>query len=327
MSDILIFVEQQDGLPGRQALEIASRAAHLVAEQGGKVLACALGPGATAAAEQLGKYGVDELLVSDSDVFAGYLTEPQVEALAQIVGETGPEAVLFPASQDGKDIASRLAARLDSGMVASTVGLERGESGLDALQSVFGGAYTATIGIRDSQTGIFVIQANAFPMVEQPKQVQIRQIEYTASPQAKRARLGEMVQEEGSPIPLEEATIIVSGGRGLGGPEPFETIIAPLAEALGGVVGASRAAVDAGWISYPHQVGQTGRTVKPQLYFAVGISGAVQHRVGMQTADTIIALNRDAEAPIFQLADLGVVGDLFQIVPALTKEVKRRKEG
>jgi electron transfer flavoprotein alpha subunit len=127
-------------------------------------------------------------------------------------------------------------------------------------------------------------------------------------------------------MPIEEASIIVSGGRGLGGPEPFDLLQA-LADELGGVVGASRAAVDAGWISYSHQVGQTGRTVKPQLYIAVGISGAVQHRVGMQTADTIIAINRDADAPIFQLADLAVVGDLFQIVPALTEEIKRRKGG
>jgi electron transfer flavoprotein alpha subunit len=140
----------------------------------------------------------------------------------------------------------------------------------------------------------------------------------------KRARKGAVTQDEGAPTPLEEATIIVSGGRGLGGPEPF-ALLEELAQVLGGVVGASRAAVDAGWVSYPHQVGQTGRTVKPQLYVAIGISGAVQHRVGMQTADTIVAINRDPEAPIFQLADLAVVGDLFQIVPALTDEIRKRK--
>jgi electron transfer flavoprotein alpha subunit len=149
-------------------------------------------------------------------------------------------------------------------------------------------------------------------------------LDYSPGEDVKRARRGQTVLEEGSAVPLEEANIIVSGGRGLGGPEPF-ALLEDLATEIGGTVGASRAAVDAGWIPYAHQVGQTGRTVKPSLYLAVGISGAVQHRVGMQTADTIVAINRDPDAPIFQLSDLAVVGDLFKIVPALTAEIKRRK--
>jgi electron transfer flavoprotein alpha subunit len=171
---------------------------------------------------------------------------------------------------------------------------------------------------------IFLVRPNAFKPGENPKQAQVHQLQVSVSEGSKRARRGATTQEEGAPTPLEEASVIVSGGRGLGGPEPF-ALLEDLARELGGVVGASRAAVDAGWIPYSHQVGQTGRTVKPQLYIAVGISGAVQHRAGMQTAETIVAINRDPDATIFTLADLGVVGDLFKIVPALTDEIRRRK--
>jgi electron transfer flavoprotein alpha subunit len=288
------------------------------------VAAVVLGAGAGAVAEHLGQYGVDDVYVDESDVHDQYLTLPQVDAVAAAVEQSGAGIVLFADTLDGRDIASRLAARLDSGLVSAVVDLEGTAGSVNAKETIFGGAYTTTVDVRNSKVAIFLVRPNAFKPAENPRQPAMHQLQVRLGEGARRARRGARTQEEGAPTPLEEASIIVSGGRGLGGPEPF-ALIEDLARELGGVVGASRAAVDAGWIPYSHQVGQTGRTVKPQLYIAIGISGAVQHRAGMQTAETIVAINRDPDATIFSLADLGVVGDLFKIVPALTDEIRRRK--
>lgn len=324
--DVLIYVEHEGGQPRRVALEEATKATQLAGALGGKVLAVALGAGAAGTAERLGRHGVDEVYVNESAVFDQYLSAPHAEILAKIYEEARPQVLLFPFTADGKDIASRVSARLSSGLVANVVDLLPEDGRVEANETVFGGNYTTTVDVKNSELALFLVRPNAFGIEENPKTAQVRTVDYAPSDGAARARRGQSVQEEGAPTPLEEASTIVSGGRGLGGPEPF-ALLEDLAAAVGGVVGASRAAVDAGWISYAHQVGQTGRTVKPQLYFAIGISGAVQHRVGMQTADTIVAINRDADAPIFQLADLGIVGDLFTIVPALTAEINRRKGG
>lgn len=322
--DIVVYVEHEKGRPRRSALEQVSKATGLAETTGGQVIAVVLGASARGAAEPLARFGADETRFSEDAAFDEFLTDPHVEALASIVEELRPAAVLFPYTTDGKDISSRLSARVASGAVANVVDLGPHDGRLDAYETVFGGNFTTEIQTRESATSIFLVRPNAFTPEEHPRSANPQEIRHSVSDGAKRARRGQAVQEEGAPIPVDEASIIVSGGRGLGGPEPFE-LLERLAEALGGVVGASRAAVDAGWISYAHQVGQTGRTVKPQLYIAIGISGAVQHRVGMQTADTIIAINKDPDAPIFQLADLAVVGDLFQIVPALTEEIQKRK--
>lgn len=322
--DILIYVEHEGGQPKRTALEAASKATEIAADIGGKVVAVALGAGAAGTVERLGRYGADEVYVSEDVVFDEYLTDPHVDALAELIGQISPSMLLFPDTLDGRDIAARLAARLDAGLVSAVVDLVPHEGHVDARETIFGGNYITTVEVKDSPIAIFLVRPNAFTPSEKGKAATLRQLEFTPGPAATRAKKGERTAEEGAPAPLEEATIIVSGGRGLGGPEPFHLLEA-LAHELGAVVGASRAAVDAGWIPYSHQVGQTGRTVKPQLYIAVGISGAVQHRVGMQTADSIVAINKDPDAPIFQLADLAVVGDLFKVVPALTEELKRRK--
>jgi electron transfer flavoprotein alpha subunit len=323
-ADILIYVEHEGGQPRRLALEAASKAAQLAGELGGKVAAVALGANAAGVVERLSQFGVDDVYVNESDVFDQFLTDPHVEILEQIAREVNPAAMLFPYTADGKDIASRLSARLASGLVANVVGLEPHDGRVDARETIFGGNFITTVEVRDSAAPAFLVRPNAFSPEESPRSTNVHEVEYQPSAEARRARKGAKVQEEGAPTPVDEANIIVSGGRGLGGPEPF-ALLEELARAVGGVVGASRAAVDAGWISYSHQVGQTGRTVKPQLYVAIGISGAVQHRVGMQTADTIVAINKDPDAPIFQLADLAVVGDLFKVVPALTAEVRKRK--
>lgn len=323
-SDIIAYVEHEGGQPKRTALELATKAAELAASNGGKALAVALGPDAAGTAERLGRYGIDQLLVSEDSVFDDFLVDPHVDLLARVVRESEPQIVLFPDSADGRDIAARLAARAGAGLVSGVVDLVAHDGHVDARESIFGGNFVTTVEVRNAPLGVFLVRPNAFTPKEMPKTASIRDLEYSPGDEVKRARRGQTVLEEGAATSLEEANVIVSGGRGLGGPEPF-ALLEELAAEIGGAVGASRAAVDAGWIPYAHQVGQTGRTVKPSLYLAVGISGAVQHRVGMQTADTIVAINRDPDAPIFQLSDLAVVGDLFKIVPALTAEIKRRK--
>ena len=322
MSDVLIFVEHEAGQPRRISLEIASAAADLAQQIGGRVHAVALGSGASQTAGALGEYGVDTVHVSDASTYDEYGIEPAVGAAAAVVQSIGPAAMLLPYSQDGKDLAGKLSARLDAAVVANVVGIDGSGGNVAATETIFGGGFTTTV----TGDGFVLLMArpNAYKAEKKDKSATTEQISYTPTDADKRVKRGETVQEEGAPLAIDEAGIIVSGGRGLGGPEPF-SMLEDLAKELGGVVGASRAAVDAGWIPYSHQVGQTGKTVKPQVYIAIGISGAVQHRVGMQTADTIIAINKDGDAPIFQLADFGAVGDLFQIVPALTEEIKKRK--
>lgn len=322
--DLVVLVEHEAGVPRRTSLEAVSAAASVSAATGGEVVAVVLGAGASDCAGTLGTYGVDLLLFSNASVFDDYLVEPHVDALSSVVLRTSPAAVLLTENPDGRDIGARLAARLDTGLISSVVGLELNDGRVAAEESVLGGQYTTTVEPVGDAPPVFLLRPNAFPLEQRPGASRVEELTLAPDEMQTRALLGERTAEEGAPAPLEEASIIVSGGRGLGGPEPF-AMLEELASELGGVVGASRAAVDAGWIPYSHQIGQTGRTVKPQLYFAVGISGAVQHRVGMQTADTVVAINRDGDAPIFKLADLGVVGDLFTIVPAVTAELRRRK--
>ncbi|MGH2442596.1 MAG: electron transfer flavoprotein subunit alpha/FixB family protein [Chloroflexota bacterium] len=322
--NILIYVDHEAGTPKRTALELAGKAQQIATASGGRAVAVVLGAAAGETVQRLGQAGIDDVYTGSEEVFDSYLSGPQVDAVELAVKESDAQAILFSDTLDGRDVASRLAARLDCGLVSAVVGLELHEGSLRAEETIFGGAYTTEVEVADSSVSIFLVRPNAFSPVEAPREPAVHQLRLEVTEQAKLAKLGKKIQEEGSPEPLEEAGVIVSGGRGLGGPEPF-AMLQELAGELGGVVGASRAAVDAGWIPYSHQVGQTGRTVKPQLYVAIGISGAVQHRAGMQTADTVVAVNRDPDATIFQLADLGVVGDLFKIVPALTQEIRRRK--
>jgi electron transfer flavoprotein alpha subunit len=323
-SHILVYAEHENGRLARSVLEIASKASELGSELGGEVHAVALGREASQTVDRLGKFGIDVLHVGDSSDYEDFLIDPAVEAVASLVNSVQPAAVIFPNTQDGRDIAGRLAARLDTGIVANVIDLTVSRGAIEATETIFGGNYTTTVAVSGSPA-VFMARPNAFHAEERNKTARVEQLAVSIDEAHKRVKRGEITQEDDAPMSVEEAAIIVSGGRGLGGPEPF-AMLGELAEAVGGVVGASRAAVDAGWIGYAHQVGQTGKTVKPQLYFAIGISGAVQHRVGMQTADIIIAINKDADAPIFQMADFGAVGDLFQIVPALTEEIQKRKQ-
>ena len=248
------------------------------------------------------------------------MVSPKAELLAALTADKSPGAVLVASTAEGKELAGRLAVKTGSGVLSDVVGLA---DGLVAEQSIFGGAIIVQSRVRTG-TPIIAVRPNSVAPETAPGAAEVEQVSISVSDAAKATRItGRVVQERGERPELTEASIVVSGGRGVGAAENF-ALIEKLADSLGAAVGASRAATDAGWYPHQFQVGQTGKTVSPQLYLAVGISGAIQHRAGMQTAKTIMVVNKDLEAPIFELADFGVVGDLFKVVPQLLEEIERR---
>jgi electron transfer flavoprotein alpha subunit len=281
------------------------------------------GPGAEGGRERLAEFGAATVYVADGGEFNDFVVAPKAELLASLVAEKSPAAVLVASTAEGREVAARLAVKTGSGLITDAVDLAEG---LVAEQSIFGGAVIVQSKVK-SGTPIVAVRPNAVAPEAAPGAAQLETVSVQVSDGAKTAHVTErVVQERGERPELTEASIVVSGGRGVGNAENF-ALIEKLADSLGAAVGASRAATDAGWYPHQFQVGQTGKTVSPQLYLAVGISGAIQHRAGMQTSKTIMVINKDAEAPIFELADFGVVGDLFQVVPQLTEEIEKRAQG
>ncbi|MET8159859.1 electron transfer flavoprotein subunit alpha/FixB family protein [Sphaerisporangium sp. NPDC005289] len=317
MAEILVLVEHVEGEVKKVTLELLTLARTL-----GSPSAVWAGPGYSADAKaRLAEYGADKVYIADSAEVSDHVVAPKTALLAQLVSSAAPAAVLVAATAEGKEVAGRLAIRTDSGIITDAVGLADGPV---AEQSIFGGGVNVHSRVTKG-TPIFAVRPNATTPEASTGAAAEEQVTVTLSEADKAAKVVERVkQEKGARPELTEAAIVVSGGRGVGSAENF-AVIEKLADALGAAVGASRAATDAGWYPHQFQVGQTGKTVAPQLYIAAGISGAIQHRAGMQTAKTIIAINKDPEAPIFELADFGVVGDLHQIVPQLTEEVDKRK--
>ncbi len=316
MSEILVVVDHAEGAVKKPTYEMLTLAARL-----GEPSAVYLGPAEKNAevAEAVKKYGAAKVYAVDDAPLKGYLVAPKAEALQQLVEKTSPGAVLIASSAEGKEIAGRLAIKIDSGLITDAVDVEEGPV---TTQSVFAGNYTVKAKVTKG-TPIITVKPNSAAPVEADGAGALEEVSVTISDAAKGAQIVASQPRKATGRPeLTEAAIVVSGGRGTGGKfEPVED----LADALGAAVGASRAAVDSGWKPHSYQIGQTGKTVSPQLYIAAGISGAIQHRAGMQTSKTIVAVNKDDEAPIFELVDFGVVGDLHSVLPAVTEEVTQRK--
>jgi electron transfer flavoprotein alpha subunit len=336
MAEVLVLAEHTaDGEVKKVTLELLTAARRL-----GSPSVVWTGPGAAAAQARLAEYGAEKVYSAESGDFSGYVVAPTAELLAQLVADKAPAAVLTASTAEGREIAGRLGVKTGSGVLTDVTGITAGDDGKPvAEQPNFGGAITVHSTVR-AGTPIIAVRSNAIaaePTTGEPTTGElttgelttgaaaVETVSFAASDAAKGARITERAAAEKTGRPdLTEAQVVVSGGRGTGSAEGFK-IIEDLADSLGAAVGASRAVVDAGWYPHQFQVGQTGKTVSPQLYVAVGISGAIQHRAGMQTSKTIVAVNKDAEAPIFEIADFGVVGDLFTVVPQLIDEIGKAK--
>jgi electron transfer flavoprotein alpha subunit len=316
MSEVLVLVDHLDGSVRKPTYELLT-----IAKRLGEPSAVFIGDGAKASevAEKVKKYGAEKVYVVDDAQIKGYLVAPKAEALQQLAEKSSAAAILIPSNVEGKEIAGRLAIKLGSGLITDAVDVQEGPV---TTQSVFAGSYTVTAKVTKG-TPIITVKPNSATPEESEGAGAVEEFTAEISDAAKGAKIVASQPRKASGRPdLNEAAIVVSGGRGTGG--DF-TPIEEFADALGAAVGASRAAVDSGWIAHSFQVGQTGKTVSPQLYIAAGISGAIQHRAGMQTSKTIVAVNKDEEAPIFELVDFGVVGDLKSVLPAATEKVTERK--
>jgi electron transfer flavoprotein alpha subunit len=304
--------------PAPSALELLTKARGL----GDEVVAIALGPGAKASAEALGDHGAQTVFANDDEVFANHLAQPAVHVLSGLVKEHRPDLILFPSSYDARDVAGRLQARTGSTLMANATDVLGADK---ARTEILGGTKVVDVDLQGPSPKLVLVRPQSFVAEPSGGAAEVVEVPADVPDDLKTAERVERHEEKASGPRLEDAKVVVAGGRGLGGPDAFEEL-EKLASAIGSAaVGASRAAVDAGWVPYSYQIGQTGKTVKPEVYLCAGISGALQHLVGMKGAKRIIAITKDADAPILKIADLGVVGDLFKVVPALTEEIEKRR--
>jgi electron transfer flavoprotein alpha subunit len=315
---VWVFAEVHNGKVDSTALEILTKARDL---PGAEVEAVALGPGATDAAKQLGEHGAGSVYASDDDVYGDFIAQPATEALYQLITEHSPELVLFAANYDSRDIAGRLSAKTGSTLMSNASEI----SDLDTAQhAMFGGNTLVDVKLEGSPK-LVLVRPKSFEATPGGGEANVVAVDVAIDDELKKAKRLERHEEETTGPKLEEAPVVISGGRGLQEAGNFE-LLDQLAASIGNTaVGATRAVVDSGWVPYAMQIGQTGTTVKPSVYLAFGVSGATQHIVGMKGAKKIVAINKDEEAPIFQIADLGIVGDALKILPQLIEEVKSRK--
>ncbi len=322
MTKVWVFAELTGGQVHRVSLELLTKARQLTDD----VTAVVLGPGAGGQAQTLGQYGAKRVLVHEDQAYEQFLSEPAADTLAALVEQEKPDLLLIGTTYNGRDIASRLNARLDCGVITDGAELSFEGGQLKASVPWYSATTIVDVTLSGGITQLVLVRPKSFvsEILEGAAAPQIEQINAQISQNARRALVVENIVQASEGPKLEEASVVISGGRGLKQAENFK-LLDELAATLGGAVGASRAVVDAGWVPYSYQVGQTGKTVKPSIYIACGISGAIQHTVGMKGAKYIIAINTDPDAPIFKFADLGIVGDVLKVVPALNAEIKRRK--
>jgi electron transfer flavoprotein alpha subunit len=319
---ILVFLEHHGDELSKGSLGVLAKAATLGA---GEVAGVVLGSGVRALAEDAGKFGASNVYVADDPQLEAPLPQPRVDVLARLVADRGIDTLLFANSVLAADVAAGLAARLDAGLNWDLVDLTQEDGRLVGKRPALQDSVYADVGWT-SEPRLALFRSGSFDPIETGGSPEVEDLEVALEEFSTNARMVDQAHEESEGPSIEDAPVIVAGGRGLGGPENFK-LVEDLAKALGGAVGATRAVVDAGWYPYAAQVGQTGKTVSPKLYIACGISGAIQHKVGMQGSGVIVAINKDANAPIFEFADLGVVGDVHEVVPKLTELVKQRKGG
>ena len=327
MNEIWVFAEQRDGALASVALELLSKGRELAADSGFALCALVLSEDGAALAPELFAHGASKVYVADDARFARFQGDFWAAAVCSAIRDRKPEAVLFGATNTGRALAPVVAAELHAGLTADCTQLawDKERNLLLQTRPAFGGNIMATIVCADTRPQMATVRGNVFKKVrEEGATGDIVNVPVDLSGVPCRMKRVSVAKEEGEDVNLAEAKTIVSGGRGIGAPENF-SLVRELASELGGAVGASRAVVDAGWISQLHQVGQTGKTVCPKLYVALGISGAIQHLAGMQSSDFIVAVNKDPAAPIFEVADVGIVGDVAEVVPELVKQLKARR--
>lgn len=327
--DLWVFIEtKEDGSAKKVGLELLNPGKDMAAKQGGNLVAVVIGCNTDAAVKAASAHGAEKVIVVDGEEYKDYTTDAYAIAITTLVEKYGPTSMLIGATNNGRDLGPRLACRLKTGLTADCTNLDIDEEtgNVAWTRPAFGGNLMATIMCPENRPQMGTVRPGVFKMAEaSDNEAEVIREDIHVPAEDIRTQILDLIKEmDAESVDLEGAQIIVSGGRGVKGPAGFEPIKA-LADVLGGTVGASRAAVDSGWISHAHQVGQTGKTVGPKLYIACGISGAIQHLAGMSSSDVIIAINKDPDAPIFGVADYGIVGDLFEVLPVLTEEIKKAK--
>ncbi len=327
--DFWVFVEtNEDGTAKNVGIELLTPGRELADAQGGRLAAVVIGCNTDAAVSEANRHGADQIIVVDSEEYRKYTTDAYTIALVSLVEKYGPLSMMIGATNNGRDLGPRVACRLQTGLTAdcTALAIDEATGKVAWTRPAFGGNLMATILCPEHYPQIGTVRPGVFKKGEETEEkAEIIREEIHVSADQIRTQVLEILKDmDDEKVDLENAEIIVSGGRGVGGPEGFEPVRA-LAKVLGATVGSSRAAVDAGWISHAHQVGQTGKTVAPKLYIACGISGAIQHQAGMSGSDCIVAINKDPDAPIFDIADYGIVGNLFEVLPILTEEIRKAR--